>query len=329
VRVARALKLGGGFAVGALFLWLVLRKVRLADLGAALAEARPGWLALGLACFLAGYAARAERWRIMLLRDNPALRWRDCGAVLMIAVAANNLLPLRAGDVVRAFSFNRRLGISAATSLTTLVVERLLDTLMLLTLLGAAVLALRANLAQLLGVGGWLLVTLSGAILAVLLAPGVFRPLANWGVARVSAVSDKAGGLLADLTERVFGALGHIAQGRVMARLLLASACAWLLEGMVFLCTALALPSLTHVAAAWLALPLGTLATILPSTPGFVGTFDYFTALAMRSAGNLLAPSTAYALLVHAMVWLPATLTGALCWLIVPASEDREGRIPA
>jgi len=315
VTARAAVRLGLGIAVAGLFGWLVLRQVRLADIATALRSARPGWLALGLASFFAGYACRIERWRLMLRHDNPAISRGYCTAVLMASVAANNLLPLRAGDLIRAFTFNRRLGISATTSLTTLIVERLLDTLVLVVLLGAAVLALQARLASLLGVGGGVFLALGGAILAVLLAPGAFRPLADRVVVLAGRMSPRAGEHLAGLSTKVFGALLHIAQGHVMLRLLLASVAAWLFEGIVFLCTALALPSVAQPVAAWLALPLGTLATILPSTPGFVGTFDYFTVLAMRSAGNGPAPSTAFALLVHAMVWLPATLAGGVAWL--------------
>lgn len=321
-------RIGGGCAVAGVFLWLVLRKVDLAEIGAALAQARAGWLVAAVACFFTGYAFRVERWRQMLRHDNPRLRWRDCGAVLMISVAANNLLPLRAGDVVRAFTFNRRLGIGAATSLSTLLVERLLDTLMLIALLGAAVLGMKASLTPLSGLGGWLFVMGSAAILALLLAPGAFRPLANWGTALVGRVSARAGAALGGFADKVFGALGHMAQAHVMARLLVLSACAWVLEGLVFLCAAMALPSLARPVAAWLALPLGTLATIIPGTPGFVGTFDYFTTLAMRSAGNALAPATAYALLVHALLWLPATLAGGLAWLTLPAARPAAADTP-
>ena len=60
-----------------------------------------------------------------------------------------------------------------------------------------------------------------------------------------------------------------------MARLLLWSVLAWVTEGLVFWFAALALPSVDNHLAAWLAFPAGTLATAIPSAPGYMGTFDY------------------------------------------------------
>jgi uncharacterized membrane protein YbhN (UPF0104 family) len=74
--------------------------------------------------------------------------------------------------------------------------------------------------------------------------------------------------------------------------------------------------------AGWLALPVGTLATLIPSTPGYVGTFDYFTVKAMTELGNTTAAATAYALLVHALLWLPPTLVGGLYLLLHPVGQQ-------
>jgi uncharacterized membrane protein YbhN (UPF0104 family) len=117
------------------------------------------------------------------------------------------------------------------------------------------------------------------------------------------------------------GTLEHLSEGRTMSRLVMWSLFAWLSEGCVFWLLALALPSIVAPWGGWLALPVGTLATLIPSTPGYVGTFDFFTARAMTLVGNATSAATAYALLVHAMVWLPPTLVGGLHLLIRPAAS--------
>jgi uncharacterized protein (TIRG00374 family) len=262
--------------------------------------------------FFAGYACRIARWRLMLVQENPALAWRDCAGPLMASVAANNVLPLRAGDLLRAFGFNRQLGISAATSLATLFVERLLDLLMVVLLLGAALAWFGMASSTLVGAGGGLLVAAGLAILAVLLFPRAFRPLADACCRLAARVLPGLGRRLEAEAGKVFAALEHAAGGSTMPRLLAWSLLAWLGEGLVFWLVALALPALTAPAAAWLALPVGTLATAIPSTPGFVGTFDFFTARAMTLGGNAAAASAAFAFLVHAVLWLPPTVAGGL-----------------
>ena len=90
----------------------------------------------------------------------------------------------------------------------------------------------------------------------------------------------------------------------------------WLFEAATYWALARAMPSLPHPEASWLAMPVGTLSTLLPSTPGHVGTFDFFTQTATAAVGNPLVAATAFALIVHAVLWLSTTLAGGACLLI-------------
>lgn len=307
-----------GIAIAIVFLALLLRNIGVANIQAAFTQARPVWIVCAVAAFLVDYACRVSRWRLMLSQANPALRWRHCAGPLMASVAANNVLPLRAGDLLRAFGFNKRLGIAAATSLSTLLVERLLDLLMVIGWLGLALAYFDLDSAQFVRFGGGVLLLLGVVIVFLLLRPGSFRTpalgLARWLMARWP----KIGRAAEQQAHAVFAALEHTAQGHIMIRLLGWSALAWLAEGMVFWLTALALPTIAVPLAAWLAMPVGTLATTLPSAPGFVGTFDYFTTQAMVVAGNEPASATAFALLVHALLWLPSSILGGLYMLARP-----------
>ena len=132
------IKLALGIVLAILFLWLVFRRISLDEIKDAFSNTKPLLLVAAVVFFYIGYSCRIERWRLMLNRDNPKLGWRNCAGPLMASVAANNVLPFRSGDLLRAFGFNRRLGVSAATSATSLVVERLLDLLMVAAFLGIA-----------------------------------------------------------------------------------------------------------------------------------------------------------------------------------------------
>jgi uncharacterized membrane protein YbhN (UPF0104 family) len=65
----------------------------------------------------------------------------------------------------------------------------------------------------------------------------------------------------------------------------------------------------------WFSMGGGTLATLIPGTPGHVGTFDFFTTEAMQGFGVDHTRSATYALLVHLLLWLPITLVGGLMML--------------
>lgn len=314
----KLLKLLLGVGLAAFFLWLVVRQISLAELKAAFASADLLWIGAALVAFFIGYACRIERWHLMLQRDNPGLGWRHCAGPLMASVAANNVLPFRAGDLVRAFGFNRRLGIGANTAIVTLFAERLLDLLMVLLFLGAALVGFGTDLTRLAGVGSALPIGAAAGILALLLAPRLFAAPGRAMASLLARLAPGPGRKIQAGIDKALATLEHFSAGHTMPRLIGWSFLAWLAEGGVFWFAALSLPGLSAPLGGWLALPVGTLATLIPSTPGYVGTFDYFTARAMTELGNPAAAATAYALLVHILLWLPATLAGGIYLILNP-----------
>jgi uncharacterized protein (TIRG00374 family) len=322
MRGKRLIRFSWGLVLAILFIWLVARQINSQDFRSAFSNTKPSWLVAAMIAFLIGYASRIERWRLMLNRDNPGLRWRQCAGPLLGSFAANNVLPLRAGDVLRAFAFCGRLGVSSAVVIATLLVERLLDLLMVCMLLAVALAIFGLDMIGIAGVGSTALAAVVIGILLVLLFPQMFVQIANVFGNFVSRLAPKMGLRLIDEINKIFATLMHLSNGDLMIRLVAWSFVAWFAEGCVFLFAALALASIASPAAGWLALPVGTLATLIPSTPGYVGTFDYFTVRAMTALGNDTVAATAYALLVHVLLWLPPTLVGGLYLMLNPTTPQ-------
>lgn len=305
-----------------LFIWLIARQINLDELKRAFVGTTTSWIIVGLIAFFVGYVCRIERWCLMLQRDNSRLRWHHCAGPLLASFAANNVLPFRAGDVLRAFAFNRRLGVSSGVVVATLFVERLLDLLMVLLLLGAALAIFGLDVSGFAGVGSAALIAIAIGILLLLLFPQLFAPLAIASGKLVARLAPKLGQKLLEEINKSLVTLVHLSKGGTMIRLVIWSIAAWLSEGCVFWFAAIALSSITTPEAGWLALPVGTLATLIPSTPGYVGTFDYFTVRAMSAMSNNSVASTAYALLVHVMLWLPPTFIGGVYLLLHPTKKQ-------
>lgn len=301
-----------GLVLAGIFGWLVVRHVDMAEVGHQLSSASAAWLLAAVGGLVLGYTLRIARWRRMLAIDAPGLSWQACAGPFLASFALNNLLPLRAGDVLRTFVFKQQLGCGPAVVLATLLVERLLDLLMVLVLLGAALLVFGLDVSALANVGGVALVLAAMVILLLLLFPRVFAPLARAVVALLARFAPGPADKIDAEIDKLFATLGHLSSGRTMLQLLALSLAAWLAEGLVFWCAALAISGIAVPTAGWLALPVGTLATLIPSTPGYVGTFDFFVARAMTLAGNPAGAATAFALLAHLLLWLPVTLTGGI-----------------
>lgn len=310
VSKAQLLKLVVGFAIAAYFATKAFGKMDWAGAGRALARADYGLIALGLAALAGDYACRTARWWLMLRTMRPGLPLAACAGPFLGSIALNNVLPFRAGDVFRIFGFRRQLGIDPAEITGTMVVERLLDLLSLMTVFAVGLAGARAGAVSPGFVTGAVVGAVVGGVLllALLAAP-------NRAVALARRVESRRAGTLpgrvAGAAAGFFLPIARLRSPGLIATLLGLSVAAWLLEGTLFLMTARAL-GLGGGGLGHFAMSTGTLATLIPSTPGYIGVFDYFTALGARAYGADEATSSLFALLVHALLWLPLTLGGFL-----------------
>lgn len=312
-----------GIVIAAVFMWLILKNININEMKISFRQANVGMICASIFIFLLGYACRIQRWKIMLSSENSNISWKQCSGPLMASIAANNVLPLRAGDFLRAFGFNSRLNVSATTSLTTLVVERLLDMLMLLVVLGIALYYFNISSSAILGIGSIGLLGCALIIFCLLLFPGILRPICYAISKALRPKLPTLSNRLNDLFTNIFSSLEHMSKNEVMLKLIFWSICAWFLEGAVFWLIAMALPTIANTLAAWLAFPVGTLSTLIPGTPGYVGTFDYFTSQSMIVLGNDFTAAATFVFIVHFVLWLPPTLIGGVYLLFNPVVLKR------
>ncbi|MBM0106511.1 flippase-like domain-containing protein [Steroidobacter sp. S1-65] len=299
-----------GAALTITCLWLLARRVDSTELFRSLSATDLSWATVALVAYAAGYAVRIERWRQMLAYENPRLRWMACAGPFFAGYAANNLLPLRAGDVIRAFAFRRDLGATPGATVATLIIERLLDLLALLCLFGLALIYFGRSASPLLGGGVFTILLASILTILILKFPDVTFRLALSCAGLLRRISPKLGERVESEIHVGFAAVRKILSRQSSLRLLSLTTIIWAIEFLIFWFVALAIPMLSHPISSLLALPVGTLATLIPSTPGFVGTFEYPIVVAMTSTGNSAAAATAYALVVHAILAVPSVLLG-------------------
>lgn len=130
----RTLFLIASVLVSAFFLWLALRNVPLNDIVQSITRADMGWVAVSLVAISAGMWTRGYRWYGLLDFKIP---FRKAAHILNIGFFLN-LLPLRAGEVVRALLATQS-GVPVMTAATSVVVERMLDTLLVVVALVIAI----------------------------------------------------------------------------------------------------------------------------------------------------------------------------------------------
>lgn len=129
-----------GFCVSLAALYLAFMNVHWQELIAAFSVMKLPWFVLGVAYTLLELYLGAWRWRVLL---NPLGRYKvfqDCFPLFMIGYAANQILPVRPGEIIRSYWFGQKFNLSKASVLGSAVVEKLLDVVSLLALMSACAL---------------------------------------------------------------------------------------------------------------------------------------------------------------------------------------------
>ena len=311
-KTVRWLKLAIGLAATAGFVWLLAREVELDALSRAFAGLSVSTILLALALLAIGYGVRIARWWWMLRALEPTLPLGACAGPFLASIAVNNVVPFRAGDALRVLGFRHQLRVPVVAAAGILVVERVMDVVVLTGILCLGLWGLSDGALP----RGFVVATVSlagagvVAILAlVLLLPRRFgERLPGRRFLAGRRWSEAVGRHSAHLAK----ALVVVRSPRRLAALVGLSVLAWFCEGAMFVTVAAALDAGMAAFGPWFALATGTLGTVLPSSPGYVGTFDYFAAQGLTAYGASPEVSVAFALSVHAVLWVPLTIVGLL-----------------
>jgi glycosyltransferase 2 family protein len=298
-----------GIAISVVAVGLVIRSVDLPAAWGSLRRAQPGWILL-LVLFIAGdVLLRAVRWRVLLapLADVP---FRSTLASLLVGYLANNVLPARLGEIVRSHDLGERTGVSRSTILGTIVVERVVDTLVVVVIAAIAILVLSVRgvvaSAVLVGlaVSGLLVVGIAVGMAAHRL-PGAERARAfigRWPRVRHILVRLRAG-------------LSIVSNVRVMVAAVVLSIASWSFTVLAFAAAAQAVGVEPTIGQAALLAAGTNLATAIPAAPGYVGTYELAAVTIAASVGIGREAALAFVVLVHAVSLLLTSVGGAAVYI--------------
>lgn len=308
-----------GLIITIFFLGMALRGLDLTRVRGSIEQVRSSVLVSGVMLLATGYGLRAVRWWWMLRASNADIELRACVWPLLAGVAINNVVPFRAGDVYRVLAFRRQLLAPVVQLIGTLIVERILDLTVLLGVFLVGVVGLKhsehsaaytrtAIIVIVITVIAWTLTLLVGRRVETLLRRWCqHRLLATRGLA-VAAEGR---------IQQLFEALHVIRRPGRLLTLLAMTAVIWGCEGGIFEIVAQGLSYDGRVYGPWFAFASGTLSTLIPSSPGYVGTFDFFAMSGLVEFGAPVALAAAFAFLVHAVLWFPITAAGMTYILVV------------
>ena len=275
-----------------------------------LRQAQYVYLIPALILYFIGVWIRAVRWHF-LLRSIKPIDTPSLFRAVVIGYMANNLLPARIGELVRAYVLGRQENVSKAATLVTIVVERIFDGLTMLTFIVAASFFLDLQDAALAGslrlVGIVFIVAI--AALAVLAGmPRRVEGIADFFLRRLPSESlrERAGGL----TRSLLNGLGALRSPVDSFATFGLSLLAWLCETGMYVLIAIGFNIILPFPVFLLAAAFANLVTIAPSTPGYVGVFDAPIVYTLTFFGGYQNLATSYTIVLHAALYLPVTLLG-------------------
>jgi len=222
---------------------------------------------------------------------------------------ANNVLPMRLGEVVRAYAVGRSSGVSKSSALATIVVERAFDLLAVLLFLG--VMTLRYSVAPWVKIAGYVAL---GACLGLFLTMGLLRwkreatsRIFRMVIRRLpETMKIQAEGLLT----RFLDGLEVLSQGSRLAWVTILSIATWLAMALGFYFTGVAFGMDLPADSSLVMVAVCALAVMLPSGPGFIGTFEMGARYGLTRFGITEDVAISYALFYHAVQFFPITLLG-------------------
>ena len=301
------------FVISAVLLVLLVISVRgeLDQLPDKLAQADWRFIIPAVALYFVGVAIRSVRWKVLL--PGYDVKTTTLFQALLVGFTVNNLLPLRVGEVARAYLLSRWCRVPYGATIASLVVERVFDGLSLAMLLLISLLLLPSAAGHLLLAG----VLAAGAFLAgaLLLALAAWRASTLMAVVRLITrrLPARVGAAVDRLSENFARSLANVHDPARLLPILGLSLLAWCFELGLFFVLMLSFGLPASYPLALLVGSAANFATLIPSSPGYVGTFDGALIGVLRDvAGVTASQALAYDVVVHATLFLPVVVVGTL-----------------
>ena len=316
----KIISLLAAFALAAVLLYYSLRGIEWRQAGKLIAGANLGLLALVAIVMTVAIFLRAVRWRILLTAEGPvsvpAAFWATSAGYF-----GNNFLPARAGELVRTFMISSRCGLNSTYVLTTALSERVADAIALVVISALVLLTLPEQ-------PGWL--------------AGAAKPFAFLGLAgaMVIAVLPRLESLIRKMLRRapvsvnvqrkVVGLVEHGLRGlrvfhdarRVLPFLGL-TIVIWTLDASWTVMAGAALGLTIPLPVAFLLIAGLGLGSALPSTPGYVGIYQFVAVKVLVPFGFSKTDAIAYILLAQAMQYAVIGVWGAFGFLNYRGLKNR------
>ena len=296
-----------GILISIVFIYLAAKDVNVDQLLSGIRNSSPLFLVLGTVVFIIAYLLKAQRWLLILKPHDKRYSINNTYPPFFIGFAANNFLPLRIGELVRIYLFARSTESKISFSFSSVFLDRILDGLVLLCLLGfTSFFVIMIDWIQSVIVVA-AIIFVGGISISIFIGRSGNVRLGNF-IKRDSSLIRKIDMELGNVRDafKIFN------NWKRLLIVLLFSFAVWLFEGLMYLLFAIGLGfdiSFLHSVFTMCIVNFGIL---VPASPGYVGTFEFFCIKSLGLFGITNDQALTFAILIHFSQFIALTIMGII-----------------
>ncbi|MBI4778548.1 flippase-like domain-containing protein [Candidatus Desantisbacteria bacterium] len=301
-----------GIGISAVFLYFALKSIEIEKVLKAFGEINYIYVFPVIFFSILTYVVRAWRWRYFFRHIKP-IPFSSLFSATMIGFMANNILPARIGELVRAYCIGKKENISKSMSFATIVLERIFDGFSLLFLF-VITLILYPFPEE---------VRKIGYLFAVVyvIAAGILISVRVWSQTTLKIVNflcsylpKKAGTAITGYAHSFISGLDVLKNGWDVFFILLYSIILWTISAIsfYFMFYACHLDQFSFLVALFVLIVIA-IGIAIPAAPGAVGTFQYFTVLGLSVFNIDRNIGITFSIILHIIGLIVPIFIGWIC----------------
>jgi len=293
-------------------LYLAFRQLDFQQMKQAFSLAKYWLLIPSLIIIFASHWLRSLRWQFLL---NPVKKIPvgNLFSALLIGYAANTILPAHLGEFLRAYVIGRKREISVSSALATIVVERIIDVLSIVIIM--AVTLIIYPFPDWVKKSGYIMFFFAIGLFVFLILMKVYTEATMKFVRGIlkpfpQSIREKVENLSRSFLDGLKPMKSNFDYVIIFLLSILIWLCYWAVIYLNFYTFNLVVEYNLSVTAGFVLLVITTISVVVPSSPGYIGTYHWLCQISLELFHVPRAIGLTYAIVVHAMNFFPLFLVG-------------------
>ena len=302
--IKKTIRIVSGLLISALFLWLAFRKSDFSQIWTILKTVRLELLIFVFVISVLSLMLRSYRWKT-LGKEYHKVPWKHCFEATSIGLMLNNFVPFRGGDLFQGYFLAKKSGLPKSYTMATVFLERLMDMVppLIMIILGSFFVVLPEQI-KLSKIFIFLFILAMLIYLFIAWRKSFIRIIENFTHQKHSA---KIGHFLDNLAQ----ALAFMKDRQVITQSIPLTFINWfVISGFTTYLLLRSVGITLGVVNVYLVMGISIISVAIPSSPGFVGTWEFFTMMALSIFKIDRDRALSYAVLSHFLALLPTTIIG-------------------